>query len=426
MCVNPPSNIFHIMQVKFFILSLFCVVFISCNKMDSKPDTPISSDDFMYYGGGNASTLTAYNLKEARIQWTVDQAYAWSISIPVVENNVIYTGNVYGLSAINAASGNIIWKTDFGSTGYSQSVGFAPANNPVVSDSMIYLISYKGASDHSWLNAINKFTGAIVWQKDLSAGFITPQWNYTTPAVSGDKIYAIAKDNAANDRIFCLNKKTGVQIWVNNNFQSPDAYPLSYNNSLLIGNYGSLLKLNGDDGVLQPSGNIAPYTSDGIKPVLLDNNNLLFFGHNYSVYQSLRTFVINPNDGSVVSNFDISYEFQCTDKKSIFYSTYKTINAIDPVSHASLWQWDSPIGKITDSVPPGVGNGYNSPVLCTNDAIYYHQQFGVYGDTSSLKNSIFIIDKQTGILSKEIKLDKRLPLNKFIIVKDNVAYYPPR
>ncbi len=193
----------------FLKIFLSSVILLSCTKTDITGNKPNSQTGIIYFGNGNASTLYAYNLEESKFQWQVDQVYAWNISIPVFENNVIYTGNVYGLSAVNATSGSIIWKRDFGSSGYRQSVGFSPANNVVISDSMIYLIGYKGLSDHSWLHAMNKFSGAIVWEKDLSAGLRSPKWTYTTPAVAGDKIFAVAKDNNLTDRIYCLNKKTG-------------------------------------------------------------------------------------------------------------------------------------------------------------------------------------------------------------------------
>jgi len=358
------------------------------------------------------------------VLWTTPFVYTSHFTVSLVENNILYSGNLYGASAVDAKTGKVLWKRDFGAGGFSiYGVGNTALNNVVLSDSLLFQIGYKGASDHAWLHVINKATGNMVWEKDLSSGFISVSPFYATPVVSGDKVFAVANDEQRNGKVYCFDKLTGAKIWENNGFFKLDGYPIVYKDNLFIGNGNNLLNLNTSNGSLKWSAN-TPYRSNGVKPVVIDDRTVHFFARNFNVTGDYKSLLINIADGSTKATDNKLYESLTYDSSHLYYYDLRKMIAVNPLTQQNLWQWNDLVGANYFSLPPSTAILNNSPLVATKESILLYQYFFKTGDASATRNKLYVIDKATGQLSKEVAVSTGVRFKNFTLVQGESVYYP--
>ena len=120
---------------------------------------------------GNAGgTLYALARSDGREAWRHATGAAIETAPVVHDGRVLIGDRGYGLHAIDAASGELAWKTYFW--------GSWVESEPVVVDGTIYI----GASDLRRVSAIDAATGTVRWRTDVHG------WSFGTPLVDGDVI----------------------------------------------------------------------------------------------------------------------------------------------------------------------------------------------------------------------------------------------
>lgn len=169
------------------------------------------------YVGDDLGTLTCYNLKNGKKQWSF-QSKNRILGTPAVENGIIVFGsadkNIYGLSAKN---GKLLWKIE--------------CKEPVLGAVAIENgIAYIGASDNTF-RAVNISSGKIVWSYDKLNGYVE-----TKPLIAENKVIFGAWDTF----LYALDKTSGKELWRWTNrmkglHYSPAAvWPVSAGNKIFI------------------------------------------------------------------------------------------------------------------------------------------------------------------------------------------------
>lgn len=162
----------------------------------------INSRDKMIYAldKNSGSQIWAYNLGHE------------CLSSPFVKDSVVYAAASPGLYnepgtlvALNAYTGQVIWKVDSLIHGYSSA-----SSSPTVADGILYI----GTGDRNSICALDAATGKVVWE------VFKPRNFYSSPCVANNKVYVLC----GNNTIYAFNAKTGKQLW---HFRTADGYTLS-------------------------------------------------------------------------------------------------------------------------------------------------------------------------------------------------------
>ncbi len=151
---------------------------------------------------------------------------AWELSVGgelfvEEEGGVLYlTSSLGRVTAVDAASGNIMWNLDLGSW-----VSAAPA----VRAGVVYV----GATDHV-LYALDAGSGALLWYY-TSQGEILAQ-----PVVDGDMVFFTADNDSIYDlvhRLYALDARSGTPMWTYDTESWTPAAPAVGNDAVYLGGY---------------------------------------------------------------------------------------------------------------------------------------------------------------------------------------------
>lgn len=171
---------------------------------------------------------------EGHLAWSVDLGVA-TRSVPVVVDNVMYIGGHFKLSALDAATGHILWETP--TTGpihtspavagdklyiglqdwrvlalhreTGQTLWEFTMQNPVSGSAAVaHGIVYIGSMD-GFLYALDAATGKLIWQFKTQAHPLSP------PALADGTLFVSSTDGS----LYALNPRTG-QTWLR--FRTPE------------------------------------------------------------------------------------------------------------------------------------------------------------------------------------------------------------
>jgi len=184
-----------------FILSCFFSFFQGCiagpnpeNKIDNL-HTPITSYpltiELNLDGTSHGHTLlfktgtTGTHYQESCVAYTDGMAYMASCSTHGQGFNKIF--------ALDTATGTIVWDRAIG-PGY---VG------PTIDGDIIYIGNYSHETDplNEYIYALDRFTGAVKWKKNIPNG------------IPESILYNDTHLFFASDRVYCLDKQTGQSVW---------------------------------------------------------------------------------------------------------------------------------------------------------------------------------------------------------------------
>jgi outer membrane protein assembly factor BamB len=168
---------------------------------------------------GNESGFNATTVQNLHLAWQAsDTAPNHGVfSQPIVSNGMVYWGSFDGYERATDASGNLVWKTNLGTT--SPRGCTDPSEAGVVSTPMITSdvpvgeatsVMYIGGGD-SKLYALNAATGAVLWSYDVGGNPDTFLWD--SPAVFGNSVYigvaSFGDCPLVQGQILQLNRVTG-------------------------------------------------------------------------------------------------------------------------------------------------------------------------------------------------------------------------
>jgi outer membrane protein assembly factor BamB len=148
--------------------------------------SPLILNDFIYIGSHDCS-LYCLNASTGRIAWNFPTQGVVGSS-PAYADGVVYLSSYYYIYAVNATTGQELWRafTQSGST------------SPAVCNGCVFI----GALDGN-LFCLDAYTGDVNWKFSTSGSLIS------SPAVAYGCVYEGSEDN----NLYCLNASTGKELW---------------------------------------------------------------------------------------------------------------------------------------------------------------------------------------------------------------------
>ncbi|MGA2253832.1 MAG: PQQ-binding-like beta-propeller repeat protein [Thermoguttaceae bacterium] len=148
-----------------------------------------------------------------KLMWLATGLGLGYTNVSVVGGNVFAMGDLGDanyLIAINQADGKILWKTKVGKSGAPGWGGFiGPRCTPTVDNDLVFAVGQFGE-----VLCANAATGDEIWRKDYGKDFGAqrPEWGFAgMPLVDGDKVILVPGGKQGD--LVALNKKTGKLIW---------------------------------------------------------------------------------------------------------------------------------------------------------------------------------------------------------------------
>jgi polyvinyl alcohol dehydrogenase (cytochrome) len=164
--------------------------------------------DWPMFGQNLANTastsggLTPENVGELGVKWTATTHGDVSARAAVVKGVVYFPDWGGNLSALSAGNGNVLWSrqlSSYGLTGSSNGV-YHSRTTPAIDKGTLYLGTQEGA----YVLAINAASGNLLWKKQIEAGdpyaIIT-----TSPAVSNGVVYTGVASIAEAGTLYGIN-----------------------------------------------------------------------------------------------------------------------------------------------------------------------------------------------------------------------------
>ena len=199
------------------------------SELSGEIDAPAQTVAVTTSEGGLFSTVTRRTLESARrdpssapapsspllehnMLW--ENTTAGRVSAPaVVSDGVVYFGGCangrgIGVYALDAATGDLLWRQSWGSQN-----GACGTSTPVVSDGIVYVVSSCGNCEVVWgkvritsgdLSALDASTGELLWRYDNGVA-VNTSW----PVVSDGRVYI----KSGSGRVTVLDGMTGTVLW---------------------------------------------------------------------------------------------------------------------------------------------------------------------------------------------------------------------
>ncbi len=270
-------------------------------------------------------------------------------SSPIIVNGVLYVGSDYGVHAIDAATGNEIWRTQ--TNGFINSV-------PVVADGTLYI----GGDDNRFYS-IDITNGTIKWiYKNATDGFLS------SAVVIGNLVYVGSKDGA----LYAFNVNTGEPSWTALSGKNIDSSPAFSDGTIYVGNDNGIIFAYDAAGGKEKW---RYYTNTGeIKSSPAVANGILFVGSNNG-----NIYALTADKGDLKWKYSTGNNVESSPsvKDGTVFVGSKDFNlyAIDVATGTKKWSF-------------GAAGYVDSSPAIANDVVYF----------GSKNNLMYAVDANTGSL----------------------------
>ena len=185
-------------------------------------------------GDGRDAEVADFKVPEA---WPEKLDRVWSVEVgdgyatPLVKDGRIYQhareGGEEVLWCLDAESGKTIWRKamaiDFVPGRGGEKHGLGPKSTPTLADGRVFTLSISGT-----LAGWSADDGELLWKRDFRDRFdeTHPYWGTaTSPVVEDGRLYAHT-GSCEKGALFCLDPKTGEDIWVQDQHANCYSSPL--------------------------------------------------------------------------------------------------------------------------------------------------------------------------------------------------------
>ena len=291
---------------------------------------------YEFFGNGNKTSLHALNLTTGAKIWnySLGNPGSWS---PAIANGILYTGCYdHYLYAIDANSGELIWKYDIIPSTNNTIV----CSSPTVSDEVVYFgYGLSGMSTNA-LVAVNATTGSKIWNYSITKSILS------VPAVVDGVAYVGVNNmggGSADVGVLAVNATTGTLLWTFYELNlSITSSPAVINGLLYIGSSttssitSKLYALNAHTGQLVWSQDIPSQTNSS--PAVA--NNMVYIGStNGTIY------AFNAQTGAQVWSYKtgngISSSPAISDGTVVIGSGDGNLYAFDAVTGNNTWKYEA-------------------------------------------------------------------------------------
>jgi outer membrane protein assembly factor BamB len=408
---------------------LFAVLIsIGCTKSNNDDSQPgVNIDGKLYYF--DDKQLFAYDLKteietiSSKAKYGMSDIYDFTNAF---DSGVAYSADVYGISAIDMATGNVKWNTDLSSINYGDN-NIVPRLTVSVKDSLVYVMAFTGHWGEKTLHAISKKTGIVKWKKITTPEVSANSW--PTPVVSGDKIIVSGYSSPSKiiNELKCYNRFTGAILW------DTSYTDVSINPNLIA--RGNLLYIrNGSQDKIMA---VDVNSGNTVWTTALDNlaGGKMFTGANDLIVYSeqiggpFRFYYLDYNTGQLKNSKpnDGVWSWAATDVNYVV-SEGRYWTAFDKTTHAQLWRTEKEMALIADTTTKAweetamvYYKDYIVQFLRIKPMLPPFQPYWQIG-------KIYVINKNTGVVEQKIQMDtewqKGFPASNFAILSGGKFYRP--
>ncbi|MEN8694588.1 MAG: PQQ-binding-like beta-propeller repeat protein [Akkermansiaceae bacterium] len=261
------------------------------------------------------------------------------------------------LWCLNLKDGKALWKktvpVKFEAGRGGERHGLGPKSTPTITDGRIFTLSITGV-----LTAWASQDGELLWTRDFKERFEEshPYWGTATSPIVDDGRLFVHTGNCEEGALFCIDPKSGKDLWVN------DEYANCYSSPLVetIGGVRQLVELNhgGLCGVDVTDGKLLwrhPFTHHGNNqntPTPVRHGDLLIVGG-----ENRGMFAVKPQKGDkgwtverLWKHRDVSFDMSSpvmNDGLVYGFSEFKMgrLACLDPTSGEVLWEGEPRAGK---------------------------------------------------------------------------------
>ncbi len=191
----------------------FCIVLFFVYLYTQRPQSAVG----FLADNQHTGDYTADNPSQKNISWSKYQTYGYFISSPVIKNNIIYVGELYGnaLTAVNLNTGKRLW-----SFTAEDDVPFVPA----VTDTTAYITSTDGR-----LYALNTSNGEKRWEYRVKNFYAMA----TSPTYFHNTVFFGSRDTY----LYAINATSGKERWKFKTGGGIDATPVIKGNTIYVGSF---------------------------------------------------------------------------------------------------------------------------------------------------------------------------------------------
>ncbi len=222
----------------------------------SSVSSPAVVDGLVYVRDWYGSDY-AFNASTGKEVWTYSAG--WSYSSPAVDNGIYYARSSGYITALNASTGSLIWRSTLWGNG---------DGSPIIVDDTIYL------AESGLVYALNAQDGSLKWSKDLQYASNTDN----APTVFNDILYI----SCQSETFFALDAETGDSIWNFTAGASPHSTAVISDGILYLGSgFHGVFALNAATGAQIWNYPISPGMGSS---VAVAGENVYFEGTNGVMY----------------------------------------------------------------------------------------------------------------------------------------------
>jgi len=185
----------------------------------------------------------------------------------------------------------------------------------------------------------------VMWQKELGYG-------YSSVSVKGDRLYTMGY-NDGQDTIYCLNPKTGKEIWTysyeeekGGGYKGPRATPIIDGDLLYTQSCtGKLHCLDVKSGKVQWEANFADFGGQDIKwhyagSAVIYKDFVIYNTNKYGLALNKKTGKKVWASPGGKCNYATPYLFSINGKDAVAIFAEKSMIAVDPKNGKKLWSFD--------------------------------------------------------------------------------------
>jgi outer membrane protein assembly factor BamB len=179
-----------------------------------------NAGDWPRFRGPNGAGIAAD--KDVPVKWTADNIL-WKTAIPGIgySSPIVHGGRVFlqsaskdgkerWLIALDAATGEILWKTPFaGHNAKKHNLNSMASSTPATDGERVYAVFWDG--EHIHLNAYNFKDGKPVWEHDL--GSFTSQHGVGHSPMLADGKVVLANDQDGTSHLLAFDARSGEKAW---------------------------------------------------------------------------------------------------------------------------------------------------------------------------------------------------------------------
>lgn len=356
--------------VTFFVTTIIAVCLTACEACEPKPpiDEPVTNLGKLIW------VQDSFRINDVRTGVAESAAkfpFAIAPSTFTYDEDKMYAVSTYGTCALNSFTGNLIYNKSYNVINHSW--GSWINARPLIKDSYVYTVSYD-RDLKVFLYCHNKITGDIIFSAHTGGGNLLNHDMFAAPFIIGEKIIITSRwssfSSSDRNEVRCLNRFTGQLLWKKDlgHTEKVFAYPASDNEGVFVATKNRVTKLNLITGNL-----LWQKTFINIRildnPFSLESSAISFFAasENTAGITPLKYITLNSSSGEETSNvfYGNDIDMKRVENGYIYYYNKETHELIRASLSTGIvkWRYKSATNTYLQSFGPG-------NLVVTNDHVY--------------------------------------------------------